>query len=173
MEALIEETSSLFKFMQGFIDEHAVDRIKALKTVDVNLKEKMNIMDWLARNSDYLSAKPITDCIVAYKELYSTDNTTLRNAYIYAKPSSNAIQTVKVLLQDAVVQTRDETNVQRLTVLFSILEPLLTNDQNLEKALQLDLVSTSLQVLAFDSVFIEKPPNYLRYFMRCLTSCLR
>lgn len=56
VEALVEETNNLYTFMQKFIDEHAVSKIKKLKSQDVNLKEKMNIMDWLARNSDFLSA---------------------------------------------------------------------------------------------------------------------
>ena len=45
--------------IQRFIDEHATDRIKLLRSGEVNLKDKMNVMDWLARNSDFLSADPI------------------------------------------------------------------------------------------------------------------
>jgi hypothetical protein len=51
----------------------------------------MNVMDWLARNADFLSSEPIQDCIVAFKELYNTDNATLKNAYIFAKHSSNVV----------------------------------------------------------------------------------
>lgn len=91
VEALVEETNNLFNFIQKYIDEQAVDRIKMLRSQDVNLKEKMNIMDWLARNSDYLTAQPIQECIVAFKELYNTENATLKNAYIFAKHSSNVI----------------------------------------------------------------------------------
>jgi len=45
--------------MQRFIDEHAVNKSKKLRNPDINLKEKMNVMDWLSRNADYLSAAPI------------------------------------------------------------------------------------------------------------------
>ena len=59
--------------------------------MDVGLKDKMNIMDWLSRNAEFLSPNLITDMIVAFKELYNTDNATLKNAYIYAKHSSNVV----------------------------------------------------------------------------------
>ena len=60
---MVEETNNLYYMIQRFIDEHATDRIKQLRSSEVNLKDKMNIMDWLARNSDFLSAEPIQDCI--------------------------------------------------------------------------------------------------------------
>lgn len=99
VEALVEETNNLYFMIQRFIDEHATDRIKLLRQQETNLKEKMNVMDWLSRNSDFLSADPIQECILAFKELYNTDNATLKNAYIFAKHSSNVVQTVMVLLE--------------------------------------------------------------------------
>lgn len=108
VEALVEETNNLYFMIQRFIDEHATDRIKLLRQQETNLKEKMNVMDWLSRNADFLSADPIQECILAFKELYNTDNATLKNAYIFAKHSSNVVQTVVVLLEQYQKQTRDE-----------------------------------------------------------------
>jgi hypothetical protein len=99
VEALVEETNNLYFMIQRFIDEHAVDRIKQLRSGEVQLRDKMNIMDWLARNSDFLSADPIQECIVAFKELYNTENATLKNAYIFAKHSSNVITTIVMSLE--------------------------------------------------------------------------
>lgn len=128
VEALVEETNNLYFMIQRFIDEHAVDRIKQLRSGEVQLRDKMNIMDWLARNSDFLSADPIQECIIAFKELYNTDNATLKNAYIFAKHSSNVITTIIMSLEQYQKQTRDDEVTQKLTILFSILEPLLIND---------------------------------------------
>jgi len=91
VEALVEETNNLYFMIQRFIDEHATDRIKLLRQSETNLKDKMNVMDWLARNCDFLSPDPIQECIFAFKELYNTDNATLKNAYIFAKHSSNVV----------------------------------------------------------------------------------
>jgi hypothetical protein len=81
-------------FIQRFVDEHAVDRVKILKNTEVNLRDKMSVMDWLARYSEFLSGDAISQCIEAFKEIFNTDNATLKNAYIYANTNSNVIQTV-------------------------------------------------------------------------------
>lgn len=172
VEALVEETNNLYFMIQRFIDEHATDRIKQLRSNEVNLKDKMNIMDWLARNSDFLSAEPIQDCIQAFKELYNTDNATLKNAYIFAKHTSNVVQTVMAGLELYSKQTRDDEVNQKLTILFSILEPLLINDQNLDKALTMQCVVTITKFLDRNSI-TDKPAIYVKYLIRCLTSCLR
>jgi hypothetical protein len=69
-------------------------------------------------------------------------------------------------------QTRDEEVNQKLTILFSILEPLLINDQNLDKALSMQCVVTITKFLDRSSIS-EKPPMFVKYLIRCLTSCLR
>jgi hypothetical protein len=68
MEVLIEETNQLWNFLQRFIDEQSVDRVKTMKGMEVNIKEKMNQMDWVARNSEFLSPDAITLSIAAFKE---------------------------------------------------------------------------------------------------------
>lgn len=92
------------------------------------LRDKMDVMDWLARNSDYLSAKSIQDVIAAFKELYNTENSTLKNAYIFAKHNSVCMQTLVALLEGVGKLTKDEDVSTKITVYLSILEALLIND---------------------------------------------
>ncbi|CDW73709.1 UNKNOWN [Stylonychia lemnae] len=172
VEALVEETNNLYSFMQKFIDEHAVNKAKKLRNSDINLKEKMSVMDWLSRNADFLSAAPIQDCILAFKEIYQTDNATLKNAYIFAKHSSNVIQTLLLILEQVVDLPKDDELTQKVTVMFSILEPLLINDQNLEKCLNFNGFQLMLRFIT-SNVVIDKPPVYIKYCVRCMTSCLR
>lgn len=56
-------------------------------------------MDWLARNSDFLSPDSITRCLIAYKELYSSDNLSIKNSYVTSKHSSNSVLTVIHLIE--------------------------------------------------------------------------
>jgi len=77
-----------------------------------------------------------------------------------------------------------------MVILLSILEPLLVNDLNLEKALlpELKTVQTLLEILklpqglkrlAFEVEEAQRDdprlrlPIYLKYALRCLTSCMR
>ena len=109
--------------------------------------EKMNTMDWLARYSEYLTPDSITNTVLAFKELYTTDNTVTRNSFINSKHSSEAINTVIFMIHAAKNQRVTDTSTNnsalsvenqhesKLAILLSIMEPLLINDQNLEKAI--------------------------------------
>jgi hypothetical protein len=56
--------------------------IQIVRASDNPLKDKINKMDWLARNIDYISPDQITKCILAFKENYNIKNVGSRNLYI-------------------------------------------------------------------------------------------
>lgn len=99
----------------------------------------MDRMDWLARNAEFLSPESILKCLNAYKELYNSEDTTERNVYVKALHNSQAIATVVNLIGHVKQLTQDEETNSRLVILLSILEPLLVNDKNLERALSPEL----------------------------------
>ena len=73
---------------------------------------------------------------------------------------------------------RDEETVARLAILLSIFEPLLINDQNLERAIETHVISLLVQLLELPSEIGSsgenaKIPLYIKYSIRCLTSCVR
>lgn len=73
---MIDEVNQLWSFIQRYIDEQSVDMINDVKSVDLSIREKMNRMDWLARNAEFLSPDSITKCLIGFKELYNTENVT-------------------------------------------------------------------------------------------------
>jgi len=72
--------------------------MQQVRAFDVLLRDKMNWMDWLARNADFLSPDQITKCLLAYKDIFNNQSLPTRTAYITAKHSSNAVITVVNLL---------------------------------------------------------------------------
>lgn len=72
-----------------------------------------------------------------------------RNSYIKAKHTSEAVLTVSNLIAHTRKMDRDEETNSRLAILLSIYEPLLINDQNLERALQpnLKIVETLIDIV--------------------------
>jgi hypothetical protein len=70
-----------------------------------------------------------------------------RNAYITAKHTSNAVITVINLIDHANKLNRDEETISRLAILLSILEPLLINDMNLEKSLEMNTMAILISLL--------------------------
>ena len=107
----------------------------------------------------------------------------LRNAYITAKHTSTAVITVISLIDHANRLNRDDETISRLAILTSILEPLLINDLNLERSLELNTIEILVNLLELPShlrnmdkktdPFSIKLPMYIKYAIRCVTSCVR
>ena len=143
----------------------------------------MNRMDWLARNAEFLSPEQITKCLLSFKEQFNGSSLPNRNAYITAKHTSNSVVTVVSLIDHANKLNRDDETISRLAILLSILEPLLINDLNLERSLELNTVEVLVQLLELPShlktldqktdPFSVKLPIYIKYAIRCVTSCVR
>ena len=153
------------------------------------MREKFNEMDWLARNAEFLSPDSITKSLLAFKELYNTEHINIKNAYISAKHTSQAVITVVNLLEHTKkLMPRDEETMSRLAILTSILEPILINDMNLDKAIEARLMDLLLSLLYVPEeikimartgyeedpeTIRRKMPVYLKYTLRCITSCVR
>ena len=71
-----------------------------------------------------------------------------KNAFITAKHTSNAVITVMHLLEHTKqISPRDDETMSRLAILTSILEPLLVNDMNLDKAVEARLMELLISLL--------------------------
>jgi hypothetical protein len=75
---------------------------------------------------------------------------------------------------------KDEENISRLAILLSLLEPLLINDLNLEKALELRTIDILILLIELPDYVKSasanesiKLPIYIKYAIRCITSCVR
>jgi hypothetical protein len=144
----------------------------------------MNCMDWLARYSEFVSPDAVSTVISAFKDIYAnfTDQQT-RDDFISNKHNSEAVPTVLQMLR-SMRQKRDSgvlTDVaysQNVSILVSILEPLLINDHNLDNCLKLGGIKD-----LGDLLFEQQLPSlqaggkvlkdYFRFTIRCFTSCLR
>ena len=186
MAMISEEMSEIWSFMQRFIDEHTVDMAQDLRQEHVPLTKKIDWMDWLARNAEFFSPEAISKSLVAFKALYNFEDVAQRNAFIKAKHTSNAVLTVGTLTTHAAQLQRTEDAKARLAILLSIYEPLLINDLNLDKAIQPRerTIETLVEISRLPESFIRavseledaertKVPAYLKYAIRCLTSCIR
>lgn len=82
--------------------------VQELRMTEVSLNQKMDRMDWLARNAEFMSPESIIKCLTAYKELYNFDKPTERNLYVKAIHSSEAIFTVVNLISHMKMVGQDE-----------------------------------------------------------------
>jgi len=183
---VLDEGNKLWAFFQRFIDEHSVDRIKTIRSKDTGITQKINCMDWLARYAEFLTPDQITSVVLSFKDIYTGPNQDLSEAYVAHKHNSESIPTIvqmirSIKMKKSTLAVDDETFDQNLTILLSILEPLLINDQNLDTLFKLqfqqdlcDLIIS--QPLPQESTAVDPQKGYrnsFKYAIRCTTSCLR
>eukprot|EP00347_Sterkiella_histriomuscorum_P015644 403356242 len=185
LNSLVEEANKLWTFFQKFIDEHSVDRIKIIRSRDNSLTDKINAMDWLARYAEFVTPDQISNVVMAFKDLYSGPDAQLRDSFINHKHNSEAIPTVVQMLRNLrskrnTIALDEETFDQNMSILLSILEPLLINDQNLETFFKLQVVPDLCQLLYEQPLPSENAMSgakvfrqHFKYAIRCITSCLR
>jgi len=99
-------------------------------------------MDWLARYAEFLTPDQITSVVLSFKDIYTGPNQDLSEAYVAHKHNSESIPTIvqmirSIKMKKSTLAVDDETFDQNLTILLSILEPLLINDQNLDTLFKL------------------------------------
>ena len=151
-----------------------------IKSKEISISEKMNQMEWLARNSEFLSPDQVSKCLSAYKQLFDPKHPDLRNAYITAHHSSKSIAAIIALLEGASKLERNEETTSKLAMLLSIVEPLILNDKNLEIALKYATTETMIDLLQIPPHVKSQAeegkismPMYVKHTIRCVTSCIR
>ncbi|CAI2385199.1 unnamed protein product [Moneuplotes crassus] len=195
-----EELDAISLFVQRFADTHIFDQIRIIKDPDVTVKEKMDTMDWLARNSEFISTDAVTNCLKEFQELYSVENPQRKNEYINSRNHSMAVVNVLQLIEHTEKLEPDEDTDYKFSLYYSILEPLLKNNYNLEKAADMEIIDVIMRSLVQSLRELESiksrdpgmkgyvyqkykfdlkseevlPKNHLfKYILRCLTSCMR
>lgn len=88
LEVVVEETNNLWRFMQKFVDEHATDKAELISSPDLELKDKMNQMAWLARYCEFLSTDAVSRVLKSFQALYLTDNAQMKQAFNFSSHNS-------------------------------------------------------------------------------------
>ena len=147
---LEEEVTNIWSFLQRYADEHAQDKIEIIKNQRESFDNKIEVLGWLARYSEFVTVPMITQVIVTFKELLIPNaNPTVRNNYIQAKHSSHAVLNIVKMVQVLKYKFSEEDGKQKLAVMLSILEPAIVNDENVTIAVHLDLVEILQDFMLF------------------------
>ena len=94
----VDRISSQF---QRFADEHAFDRIELIKSEQVSMKDKVDILGWLARYNEFLTLPMISKLLSAFKDnIAPLSNMPVRSVYINAQHGSLTIFQMTKLVQD-------------------------------------------------------------------------
>ena len=133
-----------------------MDKVEIIKNPQESYDNKIEVLGWLARYSEFVTVPMITQVIVTFKELLIPNaNPTIRNNYIQAKHSSHAVLNIVKMVQVLKYKFNDEDGKQKLAVMLSILEPAIVNDENVTIAIHLELVEILQDFMLFALEDIE------------------
>ena len=157
LKTVSEELDEISLFIQRFADSHVSDQLRVIKDPDSTIKQKMDTLDWLARNSEFISTDSISNCLKEFKELYSNHNILLKNEYINSRNHSLAVINILQQIEHTTKLDPSDDTDYKISVLYSILEPLLINNYNLEKAVDMEIIDTIMRSLKQS---LNEMPNY-------------
>lgn len=108
MNGLVDEANKLWTFFQKFIDEHAVDRAKVIRSLDNTFTDKFNAMDWLARYAEFVTPDQISAVVLSFKDMYANNtDPQVREAFITHRHNSEAVATLCLMMRN--LRTKKET----------------------------------------------------------------
>ena len=128
------ETEDIVKFNREFVDECALKQISTIKSTKRTCTEKMEALEWVVRNIEFISPKLFKKMIRTCWEIKQKGKSAKKTLF-YVKHDSDVIQAVNKLLTET--QTA-ESNAQRealsslLPSYLEALEVILLNEFNQE-----------------------------------------
>ena len=108
LNGLVDEANKLWTFFQKFIDEHAIDRAKIIRSLDNTFTDKFNAMDWLARYAEFVTPDQISAVVMSFKDMYANNtDPVIREAFISHKHNSESVATLCLMMRN--LKTKRET----------------------------------------------------------------
>lgn len=182
LDLVVEEADELWQFNQRFIDEHAIDRERMMLATDLPIVRKMEILEWFSRYSEFLSPNHAFQCIISFKDQFVRG--VQKEEYISLEHENDSVIMMIDLAERSAIEVKNskDKKVQakleaRLSVRLNLLEPMIVNFQNLDMAINRNLVDLLMDLCRTQEIIEDRPDQpirvYLKYCLRLLALCLR
>lgn len=127
------ETTRIFEFIQEYVNEIAMNYIYNIKAHDKSSTEKMESIDWMVRNIEFISENISNSFLKVCHDIRKDKHSEIKNM-LYESPHVSQINyTIKRLISDAIVSTGGSVNLHRqLPKYLDYLEVIQFSDYNNE-----------------------------------------
>lgn len=142
----------------------------------------MEALEWFSRYAEFLTPDHAFNGILTFKNMYLKGHE--KDNFVALEHENDSIIMMIDLLDRSMIECKnyDDEDVLkklelRLSTRLNLVEPMLVNYQNLDMAINRNIMSLLMEIIQTQQVQ-ENEPNpefkvYLKYAMRCLTMCLR
>ena len=140
-EIIKRETEYIQEFVQEYINEAGMNCITVLKSLKRGPTEKMDSVDWVGRNVEFLSPPIFLKFIEQCKESLSKGQEDYNYKCLYVNAHTSEVYfNLRKLIVDALDPRKNAELKRYLTQYLKCLEILLLNPYNLEKAIESRIV---------------------------------
>lgn len=147
-----KETEHIFTFIQEFVNEIAIYNTSVVKSEDKGANDKMDSIDWFARNIEFVSPHIFQKFIESCQSLLTYPGpSNAKTALFHSKNNSTALLSLKRLIVETQDQNASIGVKQQLPSYLRLLEICLMNMYNCEKARSLSIDQLLINVVVSKS----------------------
>lgn len=150
-EFIKRETEHIFEFIQEFVNEIAMNQISTIKSIKKGSTDKMDSLDWMARNIEFVSPKIFNNFIKTCHDIYEKNNQEKTTMYFTAHGSD-----VLSSLRKLILETMEPNAVNGIRKLLpnylEALEVGLLNEYNQERAIELSLHDILITIITDETL---------------------
>eukprot|EP00826_Nyctotherus_ovalis_P064683 TRINITY_DN9492_c0_g4_i2.p1 TRINITY_DN9492_c0_g4~~TRINITY_DN9492_c0_g4_i2.p1 ORF type:complete len:423 (+),score=53.00 TRINITY_DN9492_c0_g4_i2:156-1424(+) len=163
-------------YIQQFTDQRAIDKIAKMQSSNADYTSKLNSLEWLLRNRNYLNDKASLEMVETFKEAMGSSSTEGNTSFL--KHSSDIMSQLVKSIREIKKPNSEEEQAQALsdaTIVLSILEASLVNEQNVDSGLSLGLMEDLIGCIGvlLSSYQFKAARNEVKLAVRCLTYCFQ
>ena len=150
-EFIMRETEHIFEFIQEFVNEIAMNNISVIKSTKKGSTDKMDTLDWMVRNIEFVSPKIYSNYIKVCHDIYEKNNPEKTSMYFSAH-GSDVLQSMKKLIMETIDPNAMSGIKKLLQSYLEALEIGLLNEYNQEKAVESGLHDMLITIVIDDSI---------------------
>jgi hypothetical protein len=145
-ELIRTETEHIFEFIQEYVNEIAMNQIGIVKSTKRGSTEKMDALDWMVRNIEFISPSIFNSFKKTCHEIYEKNNPEKTTMYLSAH-SSDVLLSLRKLILDAIEPNANEMVKGYLPNYLEALEIALLNEYNQERGVEIGIHDIMITVI--------------------------
>jgi hypothetical protein len=150
-EFIKRETEHIFEFIQEFVNEIAINSITCVKSTVKDTTAKMDSIDWMVRNIEFVSPKIYNNFIKMCHDIYQKNNTEKTSLY-HMDHTSDVLFSLKKLILDT-IEPNALTGIKKLCPAYlESLEVVCLNEANQAKAIEQQIHEILMNIITDPTV---------------------
>ena len=145
-QAIATEAKEIFEFVQEFVNEEAMNCIRIIDSKQKTPTQKMDAIDWILRNNEFISPKLYSNFVQRCYELYNKSSTS-QSSFFFIEHTSDILISFKKLIEESTGSYQGQGAKELLNKYLEMLSIALFSQFNVEQAIKLGIHLDLIQII--------------------------